>query len=476
MATYLLLRNNKETGPYELADLLVQQLKAYDLVWVQGRSAAWRYPCEIDELKAHAPVAEEQPFDRFYKKKIAKEPVVQQEQEEKVAENKEEKTTAIKETSPYEDYLPKAVKEEKKATSKSVFVTLPAKPAQPANKPKPIERIAVPTIIVDQTATVQQTLTQNFDQGNTLNGSFDDIKDQYARQLQDRKYKINRKNGRKLAIKNAAIIVGLIGVGVLAGFIIKPQSAAQEKKAALSQHTDAIRENAHAVSNAALPTQEDSDDPIPHSTLPQETNSSAIHHTSSSTTANSRYKEEIPDPLTKEQLASIRLRKETMIATPEMEKRVEEKYNFAASEKDVVTGERKKVVRDEKETPNIEKSSATHSSSKETIEKENKAIPKNNWAKMVTVSSNDYKKVPLGGIRNLQLTVTNNSAQPIQEVIVELQYLRPNNEPAKTENIVFRSIASNESATVRVADTNRGVKIAYRVLQVQSTDQGLSNR
>ena len=65
---YLLLRNNKQSGPYSLDDLKTMGLKAYDLVWVDGKSAAWRYPCEIDELSAFAPAVEEQPFDRFFKK------------------------------------------------------------------------------------------------------------------------------------------------------------------------------------------------------------------------------------------------------------------------------------------------------------------------------------------------------------------------------------------------------------------------
>src|SRR5204862_1987781 len=68
MANYLLLRNNKESGPYSADDLVKLGLKAYDLLWVQGKSAAWRYPSEIEELKSFAPVVEEQPFDRFYKK------------------------------------------------------------------------------------------------------------------------------------------------------------------------------------------------------------------------------------------------------------------------------------------------------------------------------------------------------------------------------------------------------------------------
>lgn len=65
MSTYLLLRNNKESGPHSLEDLRTLSLKPYDLVWVEGKSAAWRYPGEINELKSFAPEVVEQPFDRF---------------------------------------------------------------------------------------------------------------------------------------------------------------------------------------------------------------------------------------------------------------------------------------------------------------------------------------------------------------------------------------------------------------------------
>ena len=58
---YLLLRSNKQTGPYSLEELLQLKLKPFDLVWVDGRSAAWQYPSEIPALKqyvAETPQAE----------------------------------------------------------------------------------------------------------------------------------------------------------------------------------------------------------------------------------------------------------------------------------------------------------------------------------------------------------------------------------------------------------------------------------
>lgn len=52
MKEYLLLRNNKQTGPYSLDDLRNLGLKTFDLIWVDKRSSAWRYPSEIKELMA----------------------------------------------------------------------------------------------------------------------------------------------------------------------------------------------------------------------------------------------------------------------------------------------------------------------------------------------------------------------------------------------------------------------------------------
>ena len=52
---YLLLRSNKQTGPYSLEELLQLNLKPFDLVWVEGRSAAWQYPFEIPSLKPYVP-------------------------------------------------------------------------------------------------------------------------------------------------------------------------------------------------------------------------------------------------------------------------------------------------------------------------------------------------------------------------------------------------------------------------------------
>src|ERR1700737_2347883 len=70
MSSYRLLRSNKESGPYTLEQIIGLGFKPYDLIWVDGKSAGWRYPSEMPELKAYAPVVEEQPYDRFFKKPV----------------------------------------------------------------------------------------------------------------------------------------------------------------------------------------------------------------------------------------------------------------------------------------------------------------------------------------------------------------------------------------------------------------------
>lgn len=58
MKTYLLLRNNIEYGPYPVELLRKKNLEKLDLIWIENESITWKYPSEIKELKAFAPIAE----------------------------------------------------------------------------------------------------------------------------------------------------------------------------------------------------------------------------------------------------------------------------------------------------------------------------------------------------------------------------------------------------------------------------------
>ena len=100
---------------------------------------------------------------------------------------------------------------------------------------------------------------------------------------------------------------------------------------------------------------------------------------------------------------------------------------------------------------------------------EPKAAMSKSLAKLVSVRTNAYKIVAFGGIRDLQVTVYNDSKYILDQVNVELQYLKPSLEPFMTRNIQFRSVSPGGSLTVRLPDTNRGVKVRYRIQHVLST-------
>ena len=55
---YLLLRDNKQSGPHTLEELLSMNMKNTDLVWIEGRSLGWAFPAEIEALRPFLPETE----------------------------------------------------------------------------------------------------------------------------------------------------------------------------------------------------------------------------------------------------------------------------------------------------------------------------------------------------------------------------------------------------------------------------------
>ena len=93
---YRVLRNNKEQGPYSLEELVQHSLRPFDLIWVEGKSACWRYPPEIDELKPFLGSASDSILQTSFK---PVQPAIQEQQKElqpyNAAEEQEELTEAM---------------------------------------------------------------------------------------------------------------------------------------------------------------------------------------------------------------------------------------------------------------------------------------------------------------------------------------------------------------------------------------------
>ena len=447
MDTYLLLRSNKQSGPYSLQQLVSFGLKPYDLVWVEGRSAAWRYPSEVDGLKAYAPVTEEQPYDRFYKKPEEK---PQEKQINKPIEPQQE-TYSL----PAAEIYVQPVENKTATTSRKVFVAMPenhvpkkqSQPviakATPVVEAKPVEE--KPVVVVEKKIESKPLYTEyeqlpkepvlpkqepiikaypvTLKEEPTLNEkyseSLDDIKKRYTETYLSRKKrsKWTSTHSSVLQVFGGAIVFCLIVVVIYKNF------AGEDKT---QSRTTMIQPDKRSINTVAPSTTSNLAPPI----IPEAK--------TSSTNKKQAKKEDTNIPA-------------ESLVTNSSQHKIEEGIN----ENELAAIEKKAVM-------------LPKTTEEKPIETKPKTRPVN-INRLVNVRANNYKQRAFGGVMNLELTVDNDSKFELDKVIVELQYLKPSEQPIKTETIVFGSIEANGSKTLKIPDYLRGIKVAYRVMGIESS-------
>lgn len=458
MTSYLLLRNNKESGPYNFDELVSQHLKAYDLVWVKGKSAAWRYPGEIAELKDYAPPVEEQPYDRFFKKPG---------ETRQPAGPKAEPSPVSPEPSREDAPSPAPVESQPVFSNpvshsrKSVFVTLPVsgpgartakepapEPADPYRryqpstevKPEEPEPVAKTITITESPVAAEIKYSQ----------PLDEIKEMYVKTLQERKQRLANKAFMLQAVRRVAVVAAIVGAGILIGYSLRPGPAtkllASQEREVTDEHlnqSNAIQEEEPAPSTGELSADGVSEPEVtPAVPLNPEVKKSpgrAFQQAGNSLTPG------------RESIQDAPVQKST---PPDYDAPV------PGAEVDAVSGARSRKLRG---TENEEQAIT------EKVDAPKAVMSSPGITSQVKVKSNNYKIVAFGGIRDLQLTVYNESKYVLDNVAVELQYLKPSEEPLRIDVIQFRSVAPGGSLTIRMPDTNRGVKVRYRILNILST-------
>ena len=241
MKKYRLLRNNKESGPFSAEELIQSGLKAYDLIWAEGKSAAWRYPCEIDELKAFAPAVEEQPFDRFFKRNTSsaqQEPKILQESKPVIVATPPDTAVSVKKEKPRIK-----IKADCTRIDTTVVTTIPAVQNNPApsfqtetikqkeyaaapspawesmwmdweQEKKAVKSSAVAAKFAEKTLSqrmVDEPLETKFSQ------SLDDIKERYIETVLNKKHTANNFDKYKNQIAAAVLILAILVTGVWVG-------------------------------------------------------------------------------------------------------------------------------------------------------------------------------------------------------------------------------------------------------------------
>lgn len=136
--------------------------------------------------------------------------------------------------------------------------------------------------------------------------------------------------------------------------------------------------------------------------------------------------------------------------TKAIEKPGVEKSQTNPQVKDESTGENEKAV--EKEEPKPVEVAATE-----------KPVARPS----LSLSANQYKVGLLGGISNLELSVSNATSIAVEKAVVEVEYLKPNGKVTSSQTVTVNGITPGSSKKVTVPDHGRGVSVRYRVVNIE---------
>ncbi|HVY74843.1 MAG TPA: hypothetical protein VG890_08445 [Puia sp.] len=404
MSTYLLLRNNKESGPYSIDEIKQLSLKSYDLVWVEGKSAAWRYPGEIPEFSTFAPPVPEQPFDRFYKKTPVNTVEPKPAQTESVA------NTIVDPAPPAfsEAYhqVDTTAKRESQAENGAVIST------NSRNVQREIVYINLP-------ATEKRTVS--FAPEMPARKTIDLSWEEPERSSAGPAVKPAKKKGRGLLIGSVLLF---FGAGLATGFYIS------NRRIFFPSNGNSSQQLMRSVKAAELPPAvAEQAPPLPpvRSDDGKSTNSAPGQPNQSVT------------PHARKKVAAVTLIKQDSTAI-------------------ALAMQQAKAAAD----------SVSKKAEAENQKQQQMAKIKAHPEEYLIVAPGNYKVGVLGGLSEIPVTVTNRSGVSIDLVVVAVDYVLHNKKIFKTENLNFHDLAPGASAIQTAPKSPRGVKITCRLMVANS--------
>lgn len=489
MNKYLLLRDNKQSGPYTTDELIAKGIKPYDLVWIEGKSAAWRYPSEVDEFQLFAPAVEEQPYDRFFSKNDRR--------HASASDEPDSPTVGVGRSSAVSADIPsgstdarnnrssdnlsvsngagntryhgaRAVPNRSGQTtsappSHAVYVKFPvtANANNELSGATPLQSEAVPTPDTmdaskqngikeaiqpppaqtpsSQTdATVRNTVQQELAQPEEGNFAPQQPTEEFAfipPAPASRKGRF-----REMPLSRVAIIAGFAMLMFISFLIINYRSERQRIDAlhAMMQQLE-VQEEEPVGNDAALP-------PV----LPAPDTDADVSHTEAALPANAR----------PERPQATRASTASLSSTPGRPARVNKTTATTNTSKNADGGSTKTNV--SASGPSAEVSTAQPASAPAS------RPAGENLYELVEITANEYKTGVLGGISDLRLELSNHSQRELQRVFVELRYLGPEKKVVRTRTVYFENVAPGGRSVVEVPKSNRGVTVDYLVTNIKS--------
>jgi hypothetical protein len=442
---YLLLRDNKQSGPYSLDELKAKGLKAYDLVWVEGRSAAWRYPSEIEEMSSFAPAVEEQPFDRFYKKPAA---VRSAAASASVVSSQSAASSASGTSVPATPHHPDEFSSTPR--KRTIYVTMPGGAPVIMRETPPEAAREVYREPVRESR--REPAGETFREAGSFREPVRETFHEPAREaFIERSGEIMpqfppRKKVRILQpVAIGFCILVLLAAGIFIGLSIQKDGPLK-----LASRTGSTGDKQPIVRTSAqqLPVSPVVDKAV----------------TSTQTQQTTPLVSEQPAPGNTAAVADRPGNKPPRTTTPK------QKAEAPKSQATLpVTGSDSSAVQ-----PTMLHREAVHRTDPaESLAVADKEIIKAGLANQVSVGTNKYDVGTFGGINHLQVTVTNRSAYSLDLVVVEVQYIQANKKIFKTENLYFHGISPGSALMLEAPKSSRGIQIQYKITSINSKELGL---
>jgi len=458
MNGYLLLRDNKQTGPYSKEEIIAKGFKPYDLIWAEGKSAGWRYPGELPEFAAYAPMVEEQPFDRFFKKPSSS---TASSYNTTITNNVSTPSVTITEKKIAEPVAEIIVEQEQAKVipfqPRKIFVTLPGSSVVPAaTKPQPVsskpikaeEAKYMPAAIADKPIqeekeiNQQPVVTTTTASATPSYASFQQTPQFIQDRMEPQEEKLYVRPGKTTprSYFMGAVAACLLLGGIVIGLLISHSNQSPELQQVESRFKQ-LQQDKEAKKQEPIttPAQLTTQDPVP--TQPEQSAPET--------------KEEIKSDNDNNPIAKTVVNKEPRIEekTPAL-KQVSD--NEKKSESPISNAETEKPI------PPIRKDPAADAT-------------RQNIYQLVSVEGSPYKTGVLGGISNLELTISNNSLYPIDQVEVLVNYMNIEKKIVKKETIVINDVPAGEQKTIPVPKSKRGVSVTYSITKINSRALGLAH-
>ena len=454
MNHYRLLRDNKESGPYSQEEMIAKGFKPYDLIWVEGKSAGWRYPSEIPELKVYAPVVEEQPYDRFYKK-----PAQQKHSrfEERVSNTSFSSTTLKKEEVIRGEWKEKEERPVIKpaysiqpTAGRHIHVTLPSgntvnvntvtarkEPVEEQKKFQPMveaeekkssftENISAPyqTITTENTRILKKETAVKV----LATGSNNVIKDNQVSYSYPAQPNSNFQWTTLLGLFVG--IATLVGLGIMIGLSISRTKNELIPGTGIAKKTSPVI-TAPVNSNAGMPS------------VKEDKPSEQVNQISGSQSPEEN-KELVKNAVIKSSAAPVNAVKE--------EAKIADNKPLDPSGNSQSVSQSTELTRKAALVPSFDL-----------------------LAKQLNLTTHGYKVGAFGGISDLQCTLVNDSKFALDMVEVEVQYIQANDKVYKTEILSFKDIAAGTQVTLNAPKSSRGIKVTGKIIKINSKESGLLN-